>query len=76
MPIPLIIAIPQGDPDTIEIRPVPPSPDLQGPPLKTDHVYLKLDTQEFMGTDPEVLAQRYAAPAFSALQDKLKTRGY
>lgn len=74
----LIMVIPQGDPGSIDIR--PPAPhglkDAVGPHLEVDHVLVQLDSHEFLEMKPETLALMYGAPAFAALQNALRARGY
>ena len=72
----VIIAIPQGDPGSIEIRPAGPRPYMVGPVLSADTVLFALDSGDFMQLSPQQLAERYAVPAFATLQNKLRERGY
>lgn len=76
MPLSIVIAIPQGEPGSIEIRPKPPNPLLIGPPLDLDAAICEVDAVDLMELTPEDLAARYAAPAFAILQNKLRKRGF
>ncbi len=72
----ILITIPQGEPGSIEIRPLSNNPLAIGPLLEHDSTITEVDAEEFMTTAPDDLAVRYASPAFALLQNKLLKRGF
>ncbi len=71
----VIVAIPMGDPDTIEIRPKAPEGTVPEP-LDVIHADMVIQTEKFLAHSARDISRTFFEPAIRALQQNLLARGF